>query len=128
MLEKQRRSAQKAAVFASVEEHAGCAGFHRAHAELESEQKTKIAFYTTAARNAEVAATEIAAAEVQKDLAAEMVDELTKTHAAEWAFTIDLGTSPEIVLAQAEKCQTLAEKQKDVVRDQVKEKYGFKKP
>jgi len=95
MLEKQRLEAQSAAVFASVEEHAGCAGFHRAHAELASEKKNQAAFYTTAARNAEIAATEIATTEVQEYLAVEMVNELTETHAAEWAYAIDSKTRPE---------------------------------
>jgi hypothetical protein len=127
LLEKQRLEAQSNAVFASVEEHAGCAGFHHAYAELESEEKSRVAFYKTSARNAEIAATEIAASQVPKDLAVEMVNQLAETHAAEWAYVIDSKTGPEIVLAQAEKCQVLAEKQKTVVRDIVKEKYGFKK-
>lgn len=127
MLEKQRLEAQSNAVFASVEEHAGCAGFHRAYAELESEKKSKAAFYTTSARNAEIAATEIAASEVSKDLAEEMVNQLAETHAAEWAFAIDSKTRQEIVLAQSEKCQVLAKEHKVVVRDIVKSKYGFKK-
>ena len=127
LLERQRLAAQSAAVFASVEEHTGCAGFHRAHAELESDKKSKAAFYTTSARNAELAATELAATEVSKELAVEMVDQLTETHAAEWAFAIDSETKSKVVLAQAEKCQELAKEQKSVVRDIVKSKYGFKK-
>ena len=119
--------ARSNAMFESAEEHAGCAGFHRAHAELESERKSRTTFYTTSARNAEIAATEIAASEVSKELAVEMVNQLAETHAAEWAFAIDSNTRPEIVLAQAEKCQVLAEEQKAVVRDIVKSKYGFKK-
>jgi len=127
LLEQQRLEAQSSAVFAAVEEHAGCAGFHRAHAEVDSDQKNKAAFYTTAAKNAEIAATEIATAEVQEDLAVEMVNELTETHAAEWAYAIESDTRQEIVQAQAEKCQTLAAEHKTIVRDIVKSKYGFKK-
>ena len=56
MLEKQRLQAQSDAVFANVEEHAACAGFHRAHAELDPDRKSKAAFHTTAARNAEITA------------------------------------------------------------------------
>ncbi len=127
MLEKQREEARYNAVFASVEKHAGCAGFHRAHAELASEKQSSAAFYNTAAENAAIAATEIAAKEVSKDLAVEMVDQLAATHAAEWVFAIETKTRPEVVSAQKEKCQVLAAEQKNVVRDIVKAKYGFKK-
>lgn len=127
MLEKQRLEAQKNAIFATVEEHAGCAGFHRANAGLASDNESKATFYTTAASNAEIAATEIASSEVSKDLAVEMVNNLAEIHAAEWAYAIESKTRQEAVSSQADKCQILAEQQKDVVRNIVKAKYGFKK-
>lgn len=126
-LEKQRLEAQSAAVFAAVEEHAACAGFHHAHAGLQADKTTKADFYATAAKNAEIAATQIATSEVQEALAEEMVNDLAATHAAEWAYEIESNSKSEIVRAQAEKCQTLAEEQKTIVRDLVKAKYGFKK-
>ena len=127
ILEQQRLEAKTNAVFASVEEHAGCAGFHHAYAELDAEKQSKAAFHTTAARNAKIAATKIAADEVQEDLAEEMVEEIAENHAAEWAYTIESGSQPNKLSAQADKCQTLAEKHKSVVRDIVKAKYGFKR-
>ncbi len=127
LLEQQRAEAWSDTLFASVEEHAACAGFHRANAELSSEKKSTATFYATAASNAEIAAIEIAASELPKDLAVEMVNQLTETHAAEWAYAIELQAKSETVLAQAEKCQTLAVEQKNVVRDLIKAKYGLKK-
>ena len=56
-----------------------------------------------------------------------MVNQLTETHAAEWTYAIESQTKSETVLAQAEKCQTLAVEQKSVVRDLIKAKYGLKK-
>jgi len=127
-LEQERLAAQSGAVFESVEEHAQCAGFHRAHAELASNDKSKVAFYNNAATNAEIAAKEIAASELQIDLATEMVNELAEAHAAEWAYTIKSKTEQENVSSQEKTCQTLAQQQKSIVRDIVKAKYGFKKP
>lgn len=127
MLEEERLKAQSNAVFETVEEHAQCAGFHRAHARLASNDKSKADFYTNAASNAEIAATEIAATEVQKDLAVEMVNQLAETHAAEWAYAIDSNTQNQAILSQTKTCEALAQEQKNVVREIVKAKYGFKK-
>lgn len=125
-LEQERLAAQSGAVFESVEEHAQCAGFHRAHAELASNDTSKAAFYTNAATNAEIAAKEIAASELQVDLATEMVNELAEAHAAEWAYMIKSKTEQESVLSQEKTCQALARQQKSIVRDIVRAKYGFK--
>lgn len=127
MLEEERLKAQSNAVFETVEEHAQCAGFHRAHARLASDDKSKADFYANAANNAETAATEIATTEVQKDLAVEMVDQLAETHAAEWAFVIGSKAEEQTLLSQTEKCQALAQEQKNIVREIVKSKYGFKR-
>ncbi|MGI9507010.1 MAG: hypothetical protein ACR2RE_28550 [Geminicoccaceae bacterium] len=127
-LEQERLAAQSGAVFESVEEHAQCAGFHRAHAALASNDKNKAAFYTNAATNAEIAAKEIAASELQIDLATEMVNELAEAHAAEWAYTIKSKTDHEQVMSQEKTCQALALQQKSIVRDIVRAKYGFENP
>ena len=126
-LEQERLKAQANAVFETVEKHAQCAGFHRAHAELASGDKSKAAYYTAAAANAEIAATEIATKELQKDLAVEMVTKIADTQAAEWAFAIKSQDKQQIVMSQTETCDALAEEQKEFARDIVKAKYGFKK-
>lgn len=124
--EQQHAAAWSDALFASVDEHAGCAGFHRANAELASGTKSRTTFYVTAAQNAEITATEIAASELPEDLAVDMVNQLTEIYAAEWIYAIESQTRPGIVLSQAERCQTLAQGQGNVVRELVKAKYGFK--
>lgn len=126
-LEQERLKAQANAVFETVEKHAQCAGFHRAHAELASGDKSKTTYYTTAATNAEIAATEIATKEMQKDLAVEMVTNIAETQAAEWAFAIKSQDKQQMVMAQTETCNALAPEQKAFARDIVRAKYGFKK-
>ena len=76
------------AVFEKVEDHARCAGFHRASAELANGTSTKVAFYQAVAEDAETAAIQLASARISKDLAADMVDQLAKTHAARWSYLI----------------------------------------
>ena len=126
-LEQERLKAEADALFNTVEEHAGCAGFHRAHAKSRSTSKSKADFHTNAASNAETAATEIASTKMQKDLAVEMVSNISETHAAEWGYAIEANANQQSVLSQETKCETLAEKQKEIVRDIVKAKYGFRK-
>lgn len=128
LLAQQGLEAQSNAVFASVEKHATCAGFHRAHAAQATNKKNEIDYHKTAETNAVITATEIATSEVSNDLASEMVEQLTKTQASEWAYTIESNSKPELVLAQASSCEAMAQEQKNVVRDIVKAKYGFKKP
>jgi hypothetical protein len=126
-LEQQHAAVWSDALFASVEEHAGCAGFHRANAHLASDVKSKSAYSASAAGNAETAAIEIAASELSEELAVQMVNDLAETATAEWAYAIESRTRPEAVLSQTEKCEALAKEQKNVVREMVKAKYGLKK-
>ena len=52
------------AVFVSAEDHAKCAGFHRAFAQLATGTQNKAEFYNAAAADAEVAAVEIAKSKI----------------------------------------------------------------
>ncbi len=128
LLEQQRQEAKTDAVFASVEQHAACAGFHRAHVTQATSSESEVAYHKTAATNAAITAREIAGAEVSKDLASEMVDQLAEAQESEWAYALESGSNPESILSQASTCEALGQKQKSVVRDLVKAKYGFKKP
>ncbi len=113
-------------VFASVEEHAKCAGFHRAFARLASGTQSKAEFYTAAAKDAATAAAEIATAKISRELAVDMVDQLARTHAARWAYAIEVDAGSDAVRAQAEKCFEMASEQDEIIRNVVKAKYGFR--
>lgn len=113
------------AVFDEVEEHARCAGFHRASAELAEGTKTKVAFYAAVANDAETAAIQLASARISKDLAADMVDQMAKTHAARWSYLIAADASSDAVKRQATTCFDMADEQEEIIREVVKSKYGF---
>ncbi|MGI9419620.1 MAG: hypothetical protein ACR2RA_17470 [Geminicoccaceae bacterium] len=113
------------AVFEKVEDHARCAGFHRASAELASGTKTKVAFYEAVANDAETAAIQLASAKISKDLAADMVDQMAKTHAARWSYLIASDSSSDAVKRQATTCFDMANEQEQIIREVVKSKYGF---
>lgn len=115
------------AVFASVEEHAKCAGFYRAFAKLASGTNSKAEFYATAAKDAEIAATEIAGSKISKELAVDMVDQLAHTHAARWAYAIEANAKSDGVQSQANKCFQMAREQEEIIREVVKAKYGFRR-
>ena len=77
------------AVFEQVEDHARCAGFHRASADrLPRGAETKVAFYEAVAKDAETAAVQLASAKISKDLAVDMVDQMARGHAARWSYLI----------------------------------------
>lgn len=113
------------AVFVSVEDHARCAGFHRAFAQSASGIQNKAEFYDAAAADSEVAAVEIATSKISKELAADMVQQLAKTHAARWAYVIEIDAKSDAVQAQADQCFELAAEQEEIIREVVKAKYGF---
>lgn len=113
------------AVFEKVEDHARCAGFHRASAELATGTKTKVAFYTAVADDAETAAIQLASAKISKDLAADMVDQMSRTHAARWSYLIAADASSAAVKRQATTCFDMADEQEEIIREVVKSKYGF---
>ena len=113
------------AVFKEVEEHARCAGFHRASAELASGTETKVAFYEAIADDAETVAVQLASAKISKDLATEMVDQLAKNHAARWSYLITADATSDVVKRQATTYFDMANEQAEIIRDLVKEKYGF---
>lgn len=113
------------AVFAKVEDHARCAGFHRASAELASGTQAKVAFYDAVARDAETAAIQLASAKISKDLAADMVDQMARTHAARWSYLIAADSEAEAVKRQATTCFRMADEQEEIIREVVKAKYGF---
>lgn len=113
------------AVFEQVEDHARCAGFHRASAELAAGTQTKVAFYQAVADDAETAAIQLASAKISKDLAADMVDQMAKTHAARWSYLIATDSSSDAVRQQATTCFDMADEQEAIIRDVVKAKYGF---
>ncbi|MDH3660934.1 MAG: hypothetical protein OEU92_13075 [Alphaproteobacteria bacterium] len=112
-------------VFAEVEEHARCAGFHRASAGLAFGAETKVAFYQTAADDAETVAIQLASAKISKDLAAQMVDQMAKTHAARWSYLIAADAASDVVKHQATTCFDMADEQEKIIRELVKAKYGF---
>ncbi|MGI9509048.1 MAG: hypothetical protein ACR2QJ_06840 [Geminicoccaceae bacterium] len=116
------------AVFEEVEEHARCAGFHRASAGLASSVETKFAFYQAAADDAETVAVQLASAKISKELAAQMVDQMAKTHAARWAYLIAADAASDVVKHQATTCFDMADEQEKIIRDLVKTKYGFSPP
>lgn len=113
------------AVFDQVEEHARCAGFHRASAELADGTKTKVAFYSAVADDAETAAIQLASAKISKDLAADMVNQMAKTHAARWSYLIAADAKSDAVKRQATTCFGMADEQEEIIREVVKSKYGF---
>lgn len=113
------------AVFADVEDHARCAGFHRASAELASGTETKVAFYEAVANDAETAAVQLASAKISRDLAADMVDQMAKTHAARWSYLISADAKSDAVKRQATTCFNMASEQEEIIREVVKTKYGF---
>ncbi|MEM8948028.1 MAG: hypothetical protein AAGA21_09710 [Pseudomonadota bacterium] len=112
-------------VFEQVEEHARCAGFHRASADLASGTKTKVAFYAAVADDAETAAIQLASAKIPKDLAADMVEQMASTHAARWSYLITANASSDVVKRQATTCFEMADEQEAIIREVVKTKYGF---
>ena len=115
------------AVFVSVEDHAKCAGFHRAFAQLATGTQNKAEFYNAAAADAEVAAVEIATSKISKDLAKDMVQQLAATHAARWAYVIEVDAKSDAVQAQADRCFEMAAEQEEIIREVVKAKYGFQR-
>ncbi len=116
------------AVFIKVEDHAKCAGFHYAYAQLTAGTPSRAAFYEAAGVDAEMAAVEIATSNISKELAQDMVQQLAKTHAAKWAYMIEVDAKSERVEAQANKCFEMASEQEAIIRDVVKAKYGFRRP
>lgn len=115
-------------VFQVVENHAKCAGFHRAFANLASASANKAQFFDAAADDAKLAATELATATISKELAINMVNELARTHAARWAYLIEANAQSEIVQKQANHCFNMAGEQEVIIRDAIKAKYGFRPP
>ena len=113
------------AVFEQVENHARCAGFHRASAELADGTRTKVAFYTAVADDAQTAAVQLASAKISKDLATDMVDQMAKTHAARWSYLIAADARSDAVKRQATTCFDMASEQEQIIREVVKSKYGF---
>lgn len=113
------------AVFVRVEEHARCAGFHRASADLASGAETKVAFYRSIADDAETAAIQLASAKIAKDLAAQMVDEMAKSQAARWSYLITADSKSDAVKRQAAQCFSMTTEQEEIIREVVKSKYGF---
>lgn len=113
------------AVFAEVEDHARCAGFHSASADLASGSETKVAFYDAVANDAKVAAIQLASARISKDLATDMVDQMAKTHAARWSYLIAADSQSDAVKQQATTCFEMASEQEEIIREVVKAKYGF---
>lgn len=113
------------AVFDKVEDHARCAGFHRASAGLADGTRTKVAFYSAVADDAETAAIQLASSKISKDLAADMVDQMAKTHAARWSYLIAADASSDAVKRQATTCFAMADEQEQIIREVVKSKYGF---
>ena len=112
-------------VFAEVEDHARCAGFHSASAELANGSETKVAFYDAVANDAKVAAIQLASARISKDLATDMVDQMAKTHAARWSYLIAADSQSNAVKQQATTCFEMASEQEEIIREVVKAKYGF---
>ncbi len=115
------------AVFKNVEDHARCAGFHRASAKLAADTPSRADFYDAAAKDAETAAVELATASISKELATDMVDQLAQTHAARWAYLIEADNQADPVQSQATHCFELANEQQEIIREVVKAKYGFSK-
>ncbi|MGI9450682.1 MAG: hypothetical protein ACR2QH_08625 [Geminicoccaceae bacterium] len=113
------------AVFETVEDHARCAGFHRASAKIAAGTSSRADFYTAAAKDAEVAAVELATASISKELATDMVDQLAQTHAARWAYLIEADNQADPVQEQASLCFEMANEQQEILRQVVKAKYGF---
>ncbi|MGI9434980.1 MAG: hypothetical protein ACR2Q4_09165 [Geminicoccaceae bacterium] len=113
------------AVFKTVENHARCAGFHRASAKLAAETPSRADFYAAAAEDAEIAAVELATASISKELATDMVDQLAQTHAARWAYLIEADNQADPVQDQASRCFEMASEQQEILREVVKAKYGF---
>ncbi len=113
------------AVFKTVENHARCAGFHRASARLAADTPSRADFYAAAAKDAETAAVELATASISKDLATDMVDQLAQTHAARWAYLIEADNQADPVQNQAARCFEMASEQQEILRQVVKAKYGF---
>jgi hypothetical protein len=113
------------AVFVRVEEHARCAGFHRASADLAAGAETKVAFYRSIADDAETAAIQLASAKIAKDLAAQMVDEMATNQAARWSYLINADAKSDAVKRQAAECFDMATEQEEIIREVVKSKYGF---
>ncbi|MGI9491770.1 MAG: hypothetical protein ACR2QF_05135 [Geminicoccaceae bacterium] len=116
------------AVFKTVENHARCAGFHRASAKLAADTPSRADFYSAAAKDAEVAAVELATASISKELATDMVDQLAQTHAARWAYLIEADNQADPVQDQATRCFEMANEQQEILRQVVKAKYGFSQP
>ena len=113
------------AVFEKVEDHARCAGFHKASAVLAQGTATKVAFYETVAEDAKTAAVQLASAKISKDLAADMVDQMANAHAARWSYLIAADASSDVVKSQATTCFEMAGEQEKIIREVVKAKYGF---
>ncbi len=122
------RDADTDAVFQSVEDHARCAGFHRAFAGVATASSSKARFFDAAADHAEMAATEIATASISKELASSMVEELASSHAARWAYLIEADSKSNAVQSQADRCFDMASQQEVIIRDAIKSKYGFRRP
>lgn len=116
------------AVFEEVENHARCAGFHLASANLATGTQKKVDFYSSAANDAEIAAIELASGKISKDLAADMVGQMSKTHAARWSYLITTDARSEAVKQQATTCFEMASEQEEIIREVVKAKYGFSRP
>jgi len=113
------------AVFQEVENHARCAGFHRASADLADGTENKVNFYATVADDAKIAAVQLASARIPKDLAADMVNQMARTHTARWTYLIAADAKSDAVKRQATSCFEMAEEQEEIIREVVKAKYGF---
>lgn len=115
------------AAFISAENHARCAGFHHAFAQLTAGTASRAEFYKVAATDAETAAVEIASSTISKELAEDMVQQLAKTHAAKWAYAIEVDAESNSVQSQANRCLELASEQEEIIRNVVKAKFGFRR-
>jgi hypothetical protein len=113
------------AAFAKVEDHARCAGFQLASAALAAGTPGKENFFATVAKDAETAAIQLASARIPRDLAADMVDQMAKTHAARWSYLITADAQSDAVKRQAIACFEMAGEQEEIIREVVKAKYGF---
>lgn len=116
------------AVFEQVENHARCAGFHRASSDLASGTPNKVEFYAAAASDAKTAAIQLASGKISKDLAADMVDQMARTHAARWSYLLTADARSDAVKLQATNCFEMAGEQEEIIREVVKAKYGFSRP
>ena len=125
LIQKEDIGPSSDAAFMQVENHVRCAGFHRASADLAQGASTKVDFYAAIAKDAETAAIQLASARIPKDLAADMVDQMSRTHAARWSYLISVDAQSDAVRRQATTCFNMAEEQEEINREVVKAKYGF---